>query len=252
MSNIKYINNEIQYFYIENPTLTMEIKNWGLRLTNLNLLCETKLHIFTWSLYPKVILYSTYNLIHVFNLPTFNCLSGSLLPRRRDEGLQPKIKKTNPWMREYEWCGTLGFLSRRPCLKKIRSLNDLSPIFNPLGIIREVFIGKSPKSLNFRRVLIKFAWKILAESAWPLKLTCSPLKCSKCLSGLVSRSKLMAQSRPLPHPLPRPRAMLLRQNMSRIERILKAENKDKFLEVFHLIVLLLQNKEIYNLTDSTT
>ena len=68
----------------------------------------------------------------------------------------------------------------------------------------------------------------------------------------MSRSKLMAQSRPLPHPLPRPRAMLLRQNMSRIERILKAENKDKFLEVFHLIVLLLQNKEIYNLIDSTT
>ena len=64
----------------------------------------------------------------------------------------------------------------------------------------------------------------------------------------MSRSKLMARSRPLP----RPRAMLLRQNMSRIERIWKAENKDKFLEVFHLMILLLKNKEIYNLTNSIT
>ena len=68
----------------------------------------------------------------------------------------------------------------------------------------------------------------------------------------LSRSKLMAQSRPLPRPPPCPRAMLLRQSICRIERIWKAENKDKFLEVFHLMVLLLKNKEIYNLTDSTT
>ena len=62
----------------------------------------------------------------------------------------------------------------------------------------------------------------------------------------------MARSYPLPRPLPCPQAMLLRQNMSRIERIWKAKNKDKFLEVFHLIVLLLKNEEIYNLIHSTT
>ena len=64
----------------------------------------------------------------------------------------------------------------------------------------------------------------------------------------MSCSKLMARSRPLPHP----RAMLLRQNMSRIERNWKAKNKDKFLQVFHLMILLHKNKEIYNLTNSTT
>ena len=64
----------------------------------------------------------------------------------------------------------------------------------------------------------------------------------------LSRSKLMTRSRPLPRPLPCPRAMLLRKNICSIERIWKVENKDKFLEVFHLMVLLLKNKEIYNST----
>ena len=70
-----------------------------------------------------------------------------------------------------------------------------------------------------------------------------PYKIIRCKNRncIMSHSKLMAQSRPLPRSLPPPRAMLLRQNMSKIERIWKAKNKDKFLEVFHLMILLLKN-----------
>ena len=40
-------------------------KPLGLRPTNLNPLYEIKLHKFTWSFYPKDLLSSTYNLIHI-------------------------------------------------------------------------------------------------------------------------------------------------------------------------------------------
>ena len=86
-------------------------------------------------------------------------LHGSLQPRRMDESLQTNIQISNPWMRDWQWCHTLGFISRRPFLKNERSLNDLnvipliSMICNPKGIKREVFIGKNLKSFGFGRVL---------------------------------------------------------------------------------------------------
>ena len=48
-------------------------KPQGLRHTNLNLLFELKLYRFTWPLYPKDLLYNTYNLIHVCDTTTLYC-----------------------------------------------------------------------------------------------------------------------------------------------------------------------------------
>ena len=53
-------------------------KSQGLRPTNLNPLYEIKLHRFTYPFYPKNLLFSTYNLIHVRDATTFDCSSGSL------------------------------------------------------------------------------------------------------------------------------------------------------------------------------
>ena len=49
----------------------------GLRLTNLNPLNKIKLHKFTWPFYPKDLLSSTYNLIHIWDATTLDCFSGS-------------------------------------------------------------------------------------------------------------------------------------------------------------------------------
>ena len=63
----------------KSSTLTMEIKKpQGLRPINLNPLYKIKLHTFTWSLYPKDLLSSTYNLIHICDATTSNCSNGSL------------------------------------------------------------------------------------------------------------------------------------------------------------------------------
>ena len=40
--------------------------------TNLNPIYEIKLHIFIWLLYPKDLLSSTYNLIHIRDVTTFD------------------------------------------------------------------------------------------------------------------------------------------------------------------------------------
>ena len=66
-------------------------------------------------------------------------------------------------MRYREWCDTSSFFSRRPSLKNERSLNDLNAIFNPQGVNREVFIGKSPKSFDFGRVLNYICMKNLGK-----------------------------------------------------------------------------------------
>ena len=64
---------------MENPhTNYGDKKSRGLRPTNLNPLYEIKLHIFTYPFYPKNLLSSTYNLIHVRNATTFDCSSRSL------------------------------------------------------------------------------------------------------------------------------------------------------------------------------
>ena len=65
-------------------------KLWDLRPANLNPLYEIKLHRLTWPLYPKDLLSNTYNLIHV--------LEGL----QKDEGLQTKIQRPNPWMKYRE------------------------------------------------------------------------------------------------------------------------------------------------------
>ena len=48
-------------------------KPQGLRPTNLNPLFEIKLHKFTWSFYPKDLLSSTYNSIHIHDVTTPCC-----------------------------------------------------------------------------------------------------------------------------------------------------------------------------------
>ena len=45
------------------------------KTVNLNPLYEIKLHKFTWPLYPRDLLPSTYNLIHIYNETTSNCFS---------------------------------------------------------------------------------------------------------------------------------------------------------------------------------
>ena len=93
----------------------------------------------------------------------------------------------NSWMRDREWCNTLGFLSRRSSLKNERSLNNLSPIFiisNPQGVKREVLIGKSSKSFDFERFFNWIYVKYLVESTWPLEPTHWPLECLGRLSSM--------------------------------------------------------------------
>ena len=51
-------------FMWKNPTNGQDKKPRGLRPINQNPLFEIKSHRFTWPLYPKDLLSSTYNLIH--------------------------------------------------------------------------------------------------------------------------------------------------------------------------------------------
>ena len=79
ISNIKDRDNETQDFYTENShTNYGNKKSQRLRPTNLNPLYEIKLHRLTWSLYPKDLLSSIYDLIHVRDTTTLDCSSGSL------------------------------------------------------------------------------------------------------------------------------------------------------------------------------
>ena len=52
-------------FTWKNPTNSQDKKPRGLRPINQNPLFKIKSHRFTWPLYPKELLSSTYNLIHV-------------------------------------------------------------------------------------------------------------------------------------------------------------------------------------------
>ena len=93
----------------------------------------------------------------------------------------------NPWMRDREWCNTLGFLSKRSSLKNERSLNNLSSIFmifNAQGVKREVLIGKSSKSFDFERFFNWIYVKYLVESTWPLEPTHWLLECLGRLSSM--------------------------------------------------------------------
>ena len=63
-----------KYFYVENPhTNCGDKKTKRSKTTNLNLLYEIKLHKFTLLFYPKDLLSSTYNLIHVRDATTSYC-----------------------------------------------------------------------------------------------------------------------------------------------------------------------------------
>ena len=73
-------------------------------------------------------------------------------------------------MRDREWCNTLGFPTRRPSLKDVRSLNDLNTIFYNLfrsltlkGLKERVFIGKNPNRFGFERVLNQICMKNLGK-----------------------------------------------------------------------------------------
>ena len=58
---------------LKTPTNFGEKNPQGLRPTNLNPLFKIKLHKFTWLLYPKDLLFNTYNLIHVCDVATSCC-----------------------------------------------------------------------------------------------------------------------------------------------------------------------------------
>ena len=60
-------------FKWKTPTNYEDKKPRGLRSTNINPLFKIKLHKFTWPLYPKDLLSSTYNLIHVCDTTTPCC-----------------------------------------------------------------------------------------------------------------------------------------------------------------------------------
>ena len=60
-------------FTWKTPTNCGDKKPRGLRPTNLNPLFEIKSHRFMWSLYPKDLLFSAYNLIHVCDAATTRC-----------------------------------------------------------------------------------------------------------------------------------------------------------------------------------
>ena len=65
-----------QDFYMKNPyTNYGDKKTARLKAANLNPLYEIKLHIFTWPIYLKDLLSSTYNLIHICDVTTSNCFS---------------------------------------------------------------------------------------------------------------------------------------------------------------------------------
>ena len=69
-------------FYMENPhTNCGDKKPRGRRNINLNPLCKIKLHRFSWLFYPKNLLSSTYNLIHVHDVASLDCSNGSFQPR---------------------------------------------------------------------------------------------------------------------------------------------------------------------------
>ena len=74
-------------------------------------------------------------------------------------------------MRDWEWCDTSGFLSRKPSLQKTWFLNNIYAISNPLGVNRGEFISKGPKSLYFKRFFNWNCMKISVEIAWLLEPT---------------------------------------------------------------------------------
>ena len=79
---------------MEKPPQTCEDKkSQGLRLTNLNPLCEIKLYKITWPFCPKDLLYSTYNLIHVRDIVIPCC---SLVdPSIHSKGLRSLTSNSN-------------------------------------------------------------------------------------------------------------------------------------------------------------
>ena len=103
-------------------------------------------------------------------------------------------------MRDQEWCNTLSFFSRRSFLRNKRSLKTISMWslhnFSNLFTLKEVFIGKSMKSLSFGRFLNWNCVKILVEIAWPLKPTHGPLMRLGRLSGMDRLSGLECLSPP--------------------------------------------------------
>ena len=76
-------------------------KPWGLRPINRNPLFKIKSHRFTWPLYPKDLLFSTYNLIDIRDATTACC---SLLESfGLSEGIaifNQQFKESKSWMRE--------------------------------------------------------------------------------------------------------------------------------------------------------
>ena len=67
-------------FMWKTPTNYGDKNPRDLRPTNLNLLFKVKLHRFNWMLYPKDLLYNTYNLIHVRDAttPCFSLVNPSI------------------------------------------------------------------------------------------------------------------------------------------------------------------------------
>ena len=97
------------------------------KIASLNLLFKIKLHRFTWPFYPKALLSCTYNLIRVHDVAISCCSLVDSSATLKGRWSSTQDSTNNLWMRNWEWCGTLGYLSRIPSLKNEWSLNDFSP-----------------------------------------------------------------------------------------------------------------------------
>ena len=163
-------------------------KSRGLRPFNINPLFEIKLYKFTLSIYPKDLLFNTYDLIHIHIHDTTNpCCSivDPLVPPNR-----LLFSTNNSKIQILEWENGNGvairIFSKGVLLKNKRSLNNLLRSLwsfwylfsNPQGVIREVFIGKIHKSFGISsfqiRVWLKFIQNMFLNSTgltWLLEWT---------------------------------------------------------------------------------
>ena len=122
--NIKYKRYRqwgTRFSYGKSPQTCGDKKSWGLKPTNLNPLFEIKLHKFTWPLYPKDFLSSTYNLIHVWDTITPCC---SLVdPSVSPKGLSFLTHNSNNRILKWEVGNSVAIrLFLREFLHRIRDL----------------------------------------------------------------------------------------------------------------------------------
>ena len=114
-----------KFFTWKTPTNCRDKKPRDLRPTNLNPLFEVKLHRFTWTFYPKDLLYNTYNLIHVRDATIPYC--SIVNPSVSQKGLQSLTNNSKIQIFELKNMNgvAIRFFSQGVPPKNSRSLNNL-------------------------------------------------------------------------------------------------------------------------------